>query len=72
VHWFLFAIELCGIMVINSIFLAVVTNYYTQCEMILFYVKGINVRLQEKSTDLKTAMKVLSAANCIKHFHWLI
>ncbi|XP_041358803.1 uncharacterized protein LOC121375421 [Gigantopelta aegis] len=57
VHWVLFAIELLGRMVLNSVILAVVVNYGTQCEMILFYVMGIALRLQEKSTDLKTAMK---------------
>lgn len=56
-HWFLFTLDLFGILVINSIFVAVVTNYYTQCEMILFYVKGVAFKLQEKSIDLKTAMK---------------
>ena len=50
--------ELFGLMILNSVHVAVVTNYFTQCEMILFYVKGITLRLQEKSTDLKTAMKV--------------
>ena len=50
--------ELFGLLILNSVLVAVVTNYFTQCEMILFYVKGITVRLQEKSTDLKTAMKV--------------
>ena len=50
--------ELFGLLVLNSVLVAVVTNYYTQCEMILFYVKGVTLRLQEKSTDLKTAMKV--------------
>lgn len=57
-HWFLFSVELFGILIVNSIFVAVVTNYYTQCEMILFYVKGVAFKLQEKSIDLKTAMKV--------------
>ena len=50
--------ELFGLLILNSVLVAVVTNYFTQCEMILFYVKGITVRLQEKSTDLKQAMKV--------------
>lgn len=59
IHYFLFAIELYGILIINSVILAVVTNYYTQCEMILFYVKGLVFRLQEKSDDLKSAMKTI-------------
>ena len=57
-HWFLFSIELFGILIVNSIFIAVVTNYYTQCELILFYVKGVAFKLQEKSIELKNAMKV--------------
>ncbi|XP_052782801.1 uncharacterized protein LOC128219030 isoform X2 [Mya arenaria] len=56
-HWFLFCIELVGMSIVNSIFVAVVTNYYTQCQMILFYVKTVAFKLQEKSIDLKTAMK---------------
>ena len=56
--------ELFGLLILNSVLVAVVTNYFTQCEMILFYVKGITVRLQEKSTDLKTAMKVNHLYNC--------
>ena len=63
-HWFLFSIELIGQSIVNSIFVAVVTNYYTQCQMILFYVKTIAFKLQEKSVTLKTAMKV----NCSQLF----
>ncbi|KAK3583643.1 hypothetical protein CHS0354_021379 [Potamilus streckersoni] len=57
IHWLLFSIEMLGILILNSVTVAVVANYITQCEMILFYVKGVTVRLQEKSTDLKAAMK---------------
>ena len=54
----LFCIELLGIMVLNSVSLAVVANYVTQCEMMLFYIRGLALRLQEKSSDLRIAMKV--------------
>ncbi len=54
----LFAVELLGRMVLNAVNLAVVVNYATQCEMILFFVRGLTLRLQEKSTDLRAAMKV--------------
>lgn len=57
-HWTLFTIELLGIMVLNSVNLAVISNYITQCEMIIFYVKGVTLRLEEKSMDLMAAMKV--------------
>ncbi|CAL1533181.1 unnamed protein product [Lymnaea stagnalis] len=58
-YWILFSIELLGRTVFNSVILAIVMNYGTQCEMIKFYVRGLGLRLQEKSTDLKTAMKDL-------------
>lgn len=57
VHWALFSVEMLGIMILNSVSLAVVANYVTQCEMMLFYIRGLALRLQEKSSDLKSAMK---------------
>ncbi|XP_064615517.1 uncharacterized protein LOC135479555 isoform X2 [Liolophura sinensis] len=56
-RWVFFGIEMLGILVLNSVNLAVVINYVTQCEMIIFYVKGMTTRLQEKSIDLRNAMK---------------
>ena len=43
----------------NSIYLAVVVNHATQCELIIFYVHEIKTRLEEKSITLKDAMPVL-------------
>lgn len=63
-HWTTFAIELLGRVVFNSVLLAVVVNYVTQCEMVMFYVKGLTLRLQEKSADIKTAFKV---HHCVSH-----
>ncbi|KAK3761439.1 hypothetical protein RRG08_001347, partial [Elysia crispata] len=54
----LFVLEVLGRTVFNAVILAIMMNFVTQCEMIKFYVKGLVMRLQEKSTDLKTAMKV--------------
>ncbi|XP_056005293.1 uncharacterized protein LOC125659305 isoform X2 [Ostrea edulis] len=59
VHWVLFSIELLGILILNSVTLAVIANYVTHCEMALFYLKGLALRLQEKSSELKAAMKDL-------------
>ncbi|GFO31984.1 hypothetical protein PoB_005848900 [Plakobranchus ocellatus] len=53
----LFSLEIIGRAVFDSVILAIVMNFVTQCEMIKFYVRGLVMRLQEKSTDLKTAMK---------------
>ncbi|XP_062566050.1 uncharacterized protein LOC134228416 isoform X1 [Saccostrea cucullata] len=57
VHWVLFSFELLGILMLNSVTLAVIANYVTHCEMVLFYIRGLALRLQEKSTELKAAMK---------------
>lgn len=57
-NWTTFAIELVGRVILNSVILAVVMNYSMQCEMVMFYLRGLTLRLQEKSTDIKTAMKV--------------
>ncbi|KAK7090265.1 uncharacterized protein [Littorina saxatilis] len=56
-HWTTFTVELAGRVVFNSVLLAVVINYGTQCEMVMFYVKGLQLRLQEKSISIKTAFK---------------
>jgi hypothetical protein len=44
--------------VINSVYLAILVNYSTQCELIIFYVREIRTRLEEKSISLKEAMQV--------------
>ncbi|XP_013403742.1 uncharacterized protein LOC106169005 [Lingula anatina] len=56
-QWILFGIELVGIIIVNSVNLAVIINFATQCEMLIFFIKGISTKLQEKSMDLKSAMK---------------
>lgn len=37
--------------------------------MILFYVKGVAFKLQEKSIDLKNAMKVSEGKSCVFSFY---
>nr|KAG5690970.1 hypothetical protein BaRGS_027289 [Batillaria attramentaria] len=64
-HWVTFSIELLGRVVFNSVIVAVVVNYVTQCQMVMSYVKGITLRLQEKSSDIKNAFKSLSLLNGI-------
>lgn len=47
-----------ALLIMNSVYLAVVINHATQCEMIIFYVNEIKTRLDEKSVTLKDAMQV--------------
>ena len=46
-------IEVIALIIVNSIYLAVVINHATQCEMIIFYVNEIRTRLEEKSVTIK-------------------
>jgi hypothetical protein len=48
-----------ALLIMNSVYLAVVINHATQCEMIIFYVNEIKTRLDEKSVTLKDAMQVI-------------
>lgn len=41
----------------NCIHFAVVMNFVSQCEMVVFYCKAIRTRLEEKSIELLEAMK---------------
>ncbi|CAF1231251.1 unnamed protein product [Didymodactylos carnosus] len=56
-QWILFVIELLALFISNCIHLAVVMNFSTHCEMIIFYCKAIRTRLEEKSLHLVEAMK---------------
>jgi hypothetical protein len=57
-YWLSIFLEALSLIIVNSIFVAVVINHATQCEMILFYVNEIKTRLEEKSISLKEAMQV--------------
>jgi hypothetical protein len=55
--WTSMLIEVIALIIVNSVYLAVVINHATQCEMIIFYVNEIRTRLEEKSITLKEAMQ---------------
>jgi len=57
--WLFISLEAVSLIVTNTIYLAVVINHSTQCEMIIFYVNEIRSRLEEKSIALKDAMQQL-------------
>lgn len=56
--WVSICLEGVALVIINSVYLAVVINHATQCEMIIFYVNEIRTRLEEKSINLKDSMQV--------------
>ena len=59
-QWVSMLLEFIALVVLYSVYLAVVINHATQCEMIVFYVNEIRTRLEEKSVTLKDAMQVSS------------
>jgi hypothetical protein len=56
-----------SLIVTNSVYLAVIINHSTQCEMIMFYVDEVRTRLEEKSIPLKDAMQVC-LFECVLNF----
>ena len=58
-QWASISLEAVSLIIVNSVFLAVVINHATQCEMIMFYVGEIRTRLEEKSITLKEAVQVI-------------
>lgn len=55
--WASILIEIIALVTVNLVYLAVVINHATQCEMIILYVNEIRTRLEEKSITLKEAMQ---------------
>ena len=56
-YWLFLLIQGIALVLMNSIYLAVVINHATQCELIIFYVNELRTRLEEKSITLKEAMQ---------------
>ncbi len=56
--WIFISLQAISLVISFSVYLAVVINFATQCEMIIFYVQEIRLRLEEKSITLKEAMQV--------------
>lgn len=57
--WLFIVLRAVSLIVTNSIYLAVVINHSTQCEMIIFYLNEVRTRLEEKSITIKDAMQVI-------------
>ena len=51
-------IQASGLIIMNSIYLAITINHSTQCELIIFYINEVQTRLEEKSISLRDAMQV--------------
>ncbi|CAF1040012.1 unnamed protein product [Rotaria sp. Silwood1] len=57
VRYSLFILDIICLLLSNCIHLAIVMNFVSHCEMVVFYCKSIRTRLEEKSIHLLEAMK---------------
>ncbi|CAF3427103.1 unnamed protein product [Rotaria sp. Silwood1] len=57
VRYSLFILDIVCLLLSNCIHLAIVMNFVSHCEMVVFYCKSIRTRLEEKSIHLLEAMK---------------
>ena len=53
----LFVVDILCLLVSNCVHLAIVMNFVSHCELVIFYCKAIRTRLEEKSLQLTEAMK---------------
>jgi len=56
-HYSLFILDIICSLIRNCVNFAVVMNFVSHCEMVIFYCKAIRTRLEEKSIPLIEAMK---------------
>jgi hypothetical protein len=53
----LFIVDIICSLISNCVHLAIVMDFVSHCEMVVFYCKAIRTRLEEKSIHLLEAMK---------------
>lgn len=48
-----------GQLVLDLVNVVIILNYAVQCQLVVHYIRGITRRIEEKSTNLQSIMKVL-------------
>ena len=48
-----------GQLVLDLVNVVIILNYVVQCQLVVHYIRGITGRVEEKSTNLQSIMKVL-------------
>ncbi|CAH1799292.1 unnamed protein product [Owenia fusiformis] len=56
---FLYIFMVMGLLVLDIVYVAVVTNYSVQCALIIFYIRGLKVKVMEKIIDLQQSIKCI-------------
>jgi hypothetical protein len=55
----LLILMMVGFLAMDVVYVAVVLNYCTQCQLIIFFIRGLNERIEEKSISLHQIIRVL-------------
>jgi hypothetical protein len=54
-----------GQLVLDLVNVVIILNYAVQCQLVIHYIRGITRRIEEKSTQLQSIMKVYCIKNII-------
>ena len=54
----LIILMLIGFLAMDMVYVAVAVNYCAQCELLIFLIRGLNERIEEKSIPLQQAIRV--------------
>lgn len=56
---------LIGFLAFDLVYIAVAVNYCAQCQLLIFLIRGMNERIEEKNITLRQAIRVrLSLLDC--------
>ncbi|XP_062499755.1 uncharacterized protein LOC134177068 [Corticium candelabrum] len=58
----LIVLMLIGVFSMDMVYVAVAVNYGAQCELLIFYIRGLNQQINEKSITLQEAMREYKTA----------
>ena len=59
-QWAMASLMVISYMVELCVTAVIIVNYCAQCELLIFYLREINLQMEEKTKDLAIIMKVLN------------
>jgi hypothetical protein len=68
----LIVLMVIGFLAMDMVYVAVAVNYCAQCELLIFLIRGLNERIEEKSIPLQQAIRVPTRIRCMFCFWSLV
>ena len=65
-QWVAVSLMVMGKIVELCVSVVTIVNYCAQCELLIFYLREIGLRMEEKTKDLNIIMKVMTMTNVCK------